>query len=114
MDTCGFELVEADTSEVVGPCATCKQTISELEETIMALQEQIERLNKVCNGSRAENTELKRKNDLVSTEVIRYQSESLNYKFCFATFEKDVQFYTGLPSAKVFYHFLDFVSPDRK
>ena len=36
---------------------------------------------------------------------------------CFATFEgcdKDVQFYTGQPSANVFCHVLDFVSPDRK
>ena len=115
--TSELELTEADTSEVVGPCATCQHKISELEQTIAALQEQVKQLDKVCNESRAENTELKRKTDVMSTEMIKYQSENSSYKFCFATFEdceKDVQFYTGLPSAKVFYDLLDFVSPDRK
>ena len=55
---------------------------------------------------------------MMSAELIKYQSVvDRQRKFCFATFEgcnKDVHFYTGRPSAKVFYHILDFASPDRK
>ena len=96
----------------------CQQKISKPEETIVALQEQVMELSKICNESSAENVELKRRNATMSAELIIYQSViDRQRKFCFATFEgcnKDVHFYTGLPSAEVFYHLLDFVSPDRK
>ena len=71
------------------------------------------------NEARAKNVEMKRTNDMMSTKLIRHQSlsDSQRKPFCFATFEgcdKDVWFYTGLSSTNVFYHVLDFVSPDRK
>ena len=47
----------------------------------------------------------------------QYQMLADKRRFCFANIEsseRDAQFYTGLPSAEVFYQLLDYVSPGRK
>jgi len=55
--------------------------------------------------------------ETANTESNRYQKLAEERKFCFSNIEKlekDAQFYTGLPSASVFYKMLEFVSPGRK
>jgi len=40
------------------------------------LQDKVKELSKVCDEARAENVELKRRNDMMRTELIRCQSLS--------------------------------------
>ena len=53
----------------------------------------------------------------MNSECSRQQKLAEKQRFCFSNFEtseSDVQFYTGLPSADVFYQLLDYLSPERK
>ena len=53
-----------------------QEIIHKLEETIAVLQDKVKELSKVCDEARAENVELKRRNDMMRTELIRCQSLS--------------------------------------
>ena len=78
-------------------------------------------MNREQKTMRAENNELRTESNKLKTRIDVMREEMTreinSYEFCFSNFEacdKDVQFYTGLPSAGVFYHLLDFVSPNRQ
>ena len=71
--------------------------------------------------------EFEQAKDEIATLTLRLNDSEVNSeehqklaekrKFCFLNIEgseRDVQFYTGLPSADVFYQLLDYVSPGRK
>ena len=53
----------------------------------------------------------------MNSQSKEYQKLAKQRKFCSSIIEesdKNVQFYTGLPSANVFYQLLDYVTPGRK
>ena len=53
----------------------------------------------------------------MNSQSKEYQKLAKQRKFCLSIIEeydKDVQFYTRLPSANVFYQLLDYASPGRK
>ena len=76
---------------------------------------EVAKSKKQLEEAKDEIAELKQRLDEVSSESIQYQKLAEKRRFCFSnieTSEKDVQFYTGLPSTEVFYQLLDYVSPE--
>ena len=67
MDSCELEGPMREVASQRRSCG-CQQKLSKLEETIGTLQEQVRQLSKICDESRTQNDELKRRNGTMSTE----------------------------------------------
>ena len=95
-----------------------KDEIAKLTSSDHEAREEVTKLKKQLEEAKYEIEELKRRLDEVSSESTQYQKlAETKRKFGFSNIEaseRDVQFYTGLPSAEVFYQLLDYVSPGRK
>ena len=95
-----------------------KDEISELKTfEVSQTREEMMKLKKQLEEAKDEVAKLTKRLDEVKSESSEYQKTAKQRKFCFSNIEgseKDVQFYTGLPSAEVFYQLLDYVSPGRK
>ena len=95
----------------------CRQEVQQLEKEAIETSEEIKKLKQQLKEAHDDIARLTQQVKDVSTESSRYQKLAEERKFCFSNIEgsdKDVQFYTGLPSASIFYEVLDYVSPGRK
>ncbi|XP_065904132.1 uncharacterized protein [Dysidea avara] len=95
----------------------CRQEVQRLEKEAIETSEEIRKLKQQLKEAHDDIARLTQQVKDISTESSRYQKLAEERKFCFSNIEgsdKDVQFYTGLPSASIFYEVLDYVSPGRK
>ena len=95
----------------------CRQEVQRLEKEVIETSEEIRKLKQQLKEAHDDIARLRQQVKDVSTESSRYQKLAEERKFCFSNIEgsdKDMQFYTGLPSASIFYEVLDYVSPGRK
>jgi len=83
----------------------CDVKVQQLEKEVTEANEEIRRLRQQLTKARDDIATLTQKVKDVSTESSRYQKQAEECKVCFSNIEKsdkNVQFYTGLPSASVF------------
>ena len=95
-----------------------KDEISELKTfEVSQTREEMMKLKKQLEEAKDEVAKLTKRLDEVKSESSEYQKTAKQRKFYFSNIEgseKDVQFYTGMPYAEVFYQLLDYVTPGRK
>ncbi|XP_065896038.1 uncharacterized protein [Dysidea avara] len=94
-----------------------KREVTEANEEIRKLKEQLEETQKHVKEAQDNITKLNQCLNEARAESTKYQQLAEKRKFCFSNIEKsdkDVHFYTGLPSASVLYELLDYLSPGRK
>lgn len=94
--------LKRDITAASGEIARLKKQLEEAQRQLKGAHDDVAKLNQQLNEARAEAT--------------KYKHLAEKRKFCFSNIkesDKDVHFYTGLPSASVFYELLDYVSPGR-
>ena len=117
--------LENEVAELRGETAELNKQLDEAKEEnsklktveVSQAREEIIELKKQLKEAKDEIAKLTARLDEVSSQSKEYQKLAKQRKFCFSNIaesEKDVHFYTGLPSANVFYQLLDYVSPGRK
>jgi len=87
------------------------------EKEVVEANDEVRRLKQQLKEAQDDIARLTKEVENANTELNRHQKLAEERKFCFSNIEKsdkDVQFYTGLQSASVFYKMLEFVSPGRK
>ena len=115
-------LLEEELIESKREMLQLKQHLEETKDELAKLNESVKvreltKLKKELEESKDEITKLTQRLEEVNSVSVQYQMLADKRRFCFANIEsseRDAQFYTGLPSAEVFYQLLDYVSPGRK
>ena len=117
--------LEREVAESKGEAAELNRQLEEAKEENSKLKtfefsqarEELIELKKQLKEAKDEIAKFTERLDEMNSQSKEYQKLAKQQKFCFSNIEesdKDVHFYTGLPSANVFYQLLDYVSPGRK